>query len=401
MKNKPKSLPWIELDDDARRQYVDASAVFNGWLSARRALPAVRGGMYWKRSGASDYLVRTSASNSQKCIGPRSDETEQVYQAFMTRKRAVESREASLRREVDRHQRMNRALRVGRVPAIVVDVLNAIEKAGVSEFFTVVGTHALYAYEAAAGVRFLDSGALATKDIDLLWDTRKRIQFVSTMARQEISMIDLLRKVDPTFEILDDQKYTAMNDKGFEVDVIRRMKAEDDLHPVQLTEAEDDFWVAQAMNAGFLLNSPAFSAVVVSASGAMARMNTISPVMFFAFKRWLAVQPTRDPLKQPRDATQAVLVEALVDEFFPNLAEQKEQLPAELVGAVEARARDLGWDQDSTGVIFKVTDAGVEEASDWLAAAVPRARERQAIEPGVTLLRGVPRSNDGDGYDLS
>jgi hypothetical protein len=49
-------------------------------------------------------------------------------------------------------------------------VLNAIDAAGLSEYFTAVGTHFLYAYEA-------DAGALATQDIDLLWDTRKRIRF--------------------------------------------------------------------------------------------------------------------------------------------------------------------------------------------------------------------------------
>lgn len=330
METAPKIIPWLDLDDDARRQYVDAATVFDGWLRACKALQSVRGGMYWKSSGSADYLIRTSPSNSQKSLGVRSEETERIYHEFTSRKQSAEGREVSLRQEVERHQRMNRALRVGRVPGIVIDLLNAIERAGLSEHFTVVGTHALYAYEAAAGVRFLDSGALATQDIDLLWDTRKRIQFVSSMKLQQTSMIGLLRRVDASFQVREDQKYTAMNARGFEVDIIRREQVDDDPHPVRLTDAEDDFWVAQALNAGALLNAAPFSAVIVSATGKMARMNTISPVMFFGFKKWLAAQPSRDPLKKPRDAKQAELVELLVDELFPHLAKQKSIQSADL-----------------------------------------------------------------------
>lgn len=57
----------------------------------------------------------------------------------------------------------------------------------------------------------------------------------------------------------------------------------------------------------------------------MARMNTISPVVFSRFKRWLSEQPDRDPLKKSRDLRQAEVVDALVDEYLPHLrAEQKQ-----------------------------------------------------------------------------
>ena len=49
---------------------------------------------------------------------------------------------------------MNRALRVGRMPTIAVAILSRLETADLDEYFRVVETHAPYAYEAAAGVRF-------------------------------------------------------------------------------------------------------------------------------------------------------------------------------------------------------------------------------------------------------
>lgn len=151
MENARKNSGLTELSDDARRQYVDARSAYAAWEEARKAAAEVRGGMYWKTQGKTDYLIRTSEKNSQKSLGPRSPETEAMHTKFLARKSAAEQRLAELKATLERHQRMNRALYVGRVPQILVDILQAIDAAGLSEFFTVVGTHALYAYEAATG----------------------------------------------------------------------------------------------------------------------------------------------------------------------------------------------------------------------------------------------------------
>ena len=62
-------------------------------------------------------------------------------------------------------QRLNKALRVGRVPGIVIKTLNALEAAVLQDHFVTIGTHSLYAYESACGVRFIPD-ALATQDRD-------------------------------------------------------------------------------------------------------------------------------------------------------------------------------------------------------------------------------------------
>lgn len=298
---------------------MDALSTFTEWERSVKESAEVRGGMYWKHQGKTDYLIRTSPSNSQRSLGPRSLETETIYGKFTERKASAEKRVKNLVVQLGMHKRMNRALFVGRAPQMLVDILAMIDRAGIVEHFTVVGTHALYAYEAAAGVRIESGDVLATKDIDLLWDTRKRIQFSITMEAAGYSMLGLLRKVDSTFRLRRDQLYTAVNDKGFEVDIIRRESAEGDPHPLRITDAEDDFWVTQAESAAELLNAPRFSAMIVSPSGDMARMITISPIAFARFKRWLAAQPTRDPMKRSRDTLQADVVEQIVAEYLPHL----------------------------------------------------------------------------------
>ena len=75
----------------------------------------------------------------------------------------------------------------------------------------------------------------------------------------------------------------------------------------------------EARRAGVLLDGVKFSAIIVSSTGRMARMNTISPVVFANFKRWMAEQADRDPIKRNRDLLQAELVEELTREYLPNI----------------------------------------------------------------------------------
>jgi len=149
------------------------------------------------------------------------------------------------------------------------------------------------------------------------------VMFAQRLAQDAPSMLAVLQKVDKSFQVIEAQKYTAINQDGFEVDIIRRMAAEDDPHPIRLSDAEDDFWVVQAKRASELLHAEEFSEMVVAENGAMARMTTIHPRVFAAFKRWMSNEPDRDPLKRRRDALQADAVEWMLHERLPHLLENK------------------------------------------------------------------------------
>lgn len=314
----PINLENIEIDPDAARQYIDARAAFVELERTKKNALQVRGGMVWKTVNGQDYLIRTSTTGGQKSLGRRSPETEAMHRSFIDKKQSVEERISSLKGAVAKHQRMNRALRVGRMPTIAVAILGRLANAGLDDYFRVVGTHSLYAYEAAAGVSFA-SEITSTRDIDLLCDTRKRVTFTQKLMQDSPSMLAALQKVDKTFQVIEDQKYTAINKDGFEVDIIRRIATEGDPHPIRLSDAEDDFWVVQAKRAGDLMNAPEFTEIVVAESGVMARMTTIHPAVFVSFKRWMAKEPDRDPLKRRRDALQADAVEWVLHERLPHL----------------------------------------------------------------------------------
>lgn len=286
----------LETSATVARQYIDAVSTFEALEEAQNEAAQVRGGMYWHAGPATapdaKYLVRTTPAGAETSLGARTPDTEAIYERFTQRKRESAERVSGLKAALAQHQRLNRALRVGRVDPLVVALLGRLASTQLSPHFRVVGTHALYAYESTAGVR-LDSDALATRDIDLLWGTRKLILFSTQLARVDSSMLGLLKKVDNTFRIRKSQKYTAVNKDGFEVDIIRR--------------------------ANVLLDSPGFSAVIVASNGTMARMNTVHPTTFVALKRWMANQPDREALKRRRDVLQADAVQELLDKYLPQV----------------------------------------------------------------------------------
>lgn len=312
----------LEISATIARQYIDAVATFEALEEAQAQAAQVRGGMYWHAGPPSTpdakYLVRTTPAGAETSLGACTRETEAIFDRFTQRKRESAERVSGLKAALMQQQRLNRALRVGRVDPLVVALLGRLASTQLSPHFWVVGTHALYAYEATAGVR-LDSDTLATRDIDLLWDTRKRILFSTQLAKIDSSMLGVLKKVDSSFRIRRSQKYTAVNKDGFEVDIIRRERAGDDPHPIKLSTEDEDFWVVQARRANVLLDSPSFSAVIVATNGSMARMSTVHPATFVAFKRWMAAQPDRDALKRRRDVLQADAVQTLLDEYLPQV----------------------------------------------------------------------------------
>ena len=307
----------MDINEDAQRQYIDALSVFTALEAAEKNAAEVRGGMVWRTQNGGDYLIRTTPASAQKGLGVRSAKTEEIFRHFTERKNQSKIRLKELKEALERHQRMNKALRVGRAPDLLVNILNAVAQAGLREYFTVIGTHSLYAYEAEAGVRFMNYEAMSTKDIDLLWDVRKRLSFVAKMDGLGISFLSLLKKIDSTFELREDQSSTAVNSKGFEVDIIRREQKDDDPHPIRLTDEDDEFYAIQAKRAGFLLDGPKFSSVIVSTNGKMARMITIPPIVFAKFKRWMAEQENREAIKRRRDILQAEMVEQFAAEYLP------------------------------------------------------------------------------------
>ncbi len=309
----------VELEERQLRQLSDAQAAWRNFQTATREAAEVRGSMRWKTVDGRTYLIRVSTTGAERSLGPQDERAVEMYDSFHARKAAAQARLKAMKDTIDEHRRLNRVFGVGRTPTVVVRSLRALDNAGLSDQFLTVGTHALYAYETAAGVR-VESGAVATQDLDLLFETGKLRTYTARLAKSDArSLITVLRKADPTFRVKRDQLQTAVNDSGFEIDVIRRQATGGDPHPLRMSDEEDDFWAVQVDQGDKLGSSRKFEQLVVGANGEMASMRTLHPLDFIRLKLELSQRAGRDPQKAPKDRLQAQVVQQLWDTSLRHL----------------------------------------------------------------------------------
>ncbi len=309
---------FLPLSESQSRQFIDAETVHAATRLARKAADEVRGSMIWREVAGKTYLIRTAPDASQRSLGPRTQVTQEIFEKFTKKKEVVSNRLTSLQSELITQQRLCRALRVGRVPNIVTSILNKLDANNLSDQFMVVGTHAIYAYEAAANVR-VQEAAMATIDVDLLFDTRRLLSFTAAIEQTNESFANLLKKVDPTFERLDLDKCTLQNSKGFQVQILRRLAVDHDPHPFRMTADEDDLWPVQIESGAALLSARRFAQMVVSTSGEVALMQTVHPLDFVRVKQAMGISYTREASKRGKDLLQAKIVTQLVHELMPHL----------------------------------------------------------------------------------
>src|ERR1035437_2601391 len=118
----------LETSASISRQYIDTVSVFEALEEAQVEAAQVRGGMYWHAGPPSSpdakYLVRTTPAGAETSLGQSTAELDGIYARFTQRKRESAERQSGLQAALAQQQRLNRALRVGRVDPLVVALLN-------------------------------------------------------------------------------------------------------------------------------------------------------------------------------------------------------------------------------------------------------------------------------------
>jgi hypothetical protein len=328
----PAVLEFAELNEDQRRRLIDVRQVFD----ARRAADAelrhsYRGRMHWRHRGGRDYLYRISGK-TEHSLGLRNATTEQIERDHTERRDQLKGRIATLDKRLKAMSRMNRAAGLGRVPETAARILRKLDTEGLlGRQLFVVGTHALFAYEAASGI-LLESGLTATDDIDLLWDARRRLSLALADARAE-GVLGLLKKVDRSFEAKRNS-FRAVNDEGYYVDLLRPIEKDEARSTIsKIGDADDDLEAAAISGLHWLINAPKFEQIVVGADGLPLWMSCIDPRAFALHKCWVSQRDDREPLKRRRDIAQAKAVAAIAAQYLGLSFEAKElsALPLNLI----------------------------------------------------------------------
>ena len=172
-------LSWSPLTSNQVRTATDARQYFDVLTSAEAELASYPGWMFWKKyPNGREYLVHAlDRTGKGTTLGARSEETEVRYAEFKDAQTKIKLRTRLARDHVDAQARFVKAARLNRLPRAAADVARGFESAGLQDEFLVVGTHALYAYEAIADVMFLPH-MMETQDMDVLWDSSLRVQAV-------------------------------------------------------------------------------------------------------------------------------------------------------------------------------------------------------------------------------
>lgn len=299
------------LSGEQIRQLIDTRQAYEALCEAEvAARRRFAGGMRWGSRGGRDYLLRKIGA-AETSLGPKGPDTERIFAAFNEGRSENADRIGGLRRRIAALARVNRAMGLGRVPIAAARILRRMQAAGLlGESLFVVGTNALYAYEAAAGVRF-DSGVVATGDLDLLLDARARLSLATREKLQPEGLLGLLRKADRSFELVHKRGYRAVNRDGYFVDLIKP-QARRAAAGVQARGLEnEDFIAAEVFGLGWLANAPKFSSIALDETGRPVRITAIDPRVYAAHKFWLAERPDRERLKARRDIEQARAVASL------------------------------------------------------------------------------------------
>ncbi len=304
------------LSNQQRLHLVNSEQLYENWLDAHRRASQYRYGMHWKKAGGHEYLFRVrDRRGNGKSLGPRSPLTEQRFAEFTSGKERAEARLKGIEAALVEQARLNKALRLGRVPETVARILRELAVANVANDFTVLGTQALYAYEVMGGVHFL-AELLASGDVDLLYDRRRKL----TLAARKMDghgLLGLLKKADRSFEPVGENTFRAANAGQFMVDLIVPPGDMRDGHSISF--AEGDLVASEVPGLEWLINAPRQHVVAIAEDGRPIEMQVADPRAFAIHKMWLSEKADRSPLKRPRDAAQALILMQLIREHLPHL----------------------------------------------------------------------------------
>lgn len=309
-----------QLDGGQIRQLIDTEQLYAAFQEAQaERLRRFRGSMSWKRVSGRQYLYRKT-DDRWESLGRRSDETEHIHDRFRSGRQEAKERLRTLDERIRRNAPINRAMGLGRVPWVAARLLRRLERERLlGGAISVVGTHALYAYERMAGGHF-SAAYVSTQDIDLLYDARNRLRFLAPDTREE-GLRGVLRGVDSSFQPMTLSGYRAVNDAGFIVDLVMPMpsppsRARD---TGRIGSSREDMTAAEIEGLSWLQNSPQIQQVVIDERGFPLRLDAPDPRAFALHKLWVSERPDRDRMKAQRDGAQARAVAELVVRHLPHL----------------------------------------------------------------------------------
>jgi len=336
---------FTEYNTSQRKHYLNTQQLYEHYIQKKqRYYLEFHVSMYWKKVGEKEYLSKKrSSTNTVTSLGVKSEETVKIYEEFVRSKTVLKEELSTLEAKLYKAQKLSKIEQLTRVPNALVNIYRKINELGLDEKMILIGTNALYAYEAYCGV-FVEEENLATEDIDLLNKQSKELSVVFAEVLPEGKLVELLKLIDKSFEPDAQVPYRFRNKEGVLLEVLSPVQNKSAFDGLQ---SSDDFAQMTALTMEgmqWLENSRLFKTMVIADNGKCATLSTIHPLEFAIYKNWLSTVHDRNILKKNRDHAQSRLVTQLIEEYMVNIDVPKDlsQMKHFRKDVIELYAKELG-----------------------------------------------------------
>jgi hypothetical protein len=290
-----------------------AVKAYQAYLEAVQASQPLKGGMHWKKVKGREYLYKyRDRYGHGSSLGPRSPHTEQLWAEFRRQRLGIAALLSARRQQLAEAARFCRAALIQRVPEPVTRILRRLTPGDHTRApVMVIDTHALHAFEFAAGV-FIDT----PRDSPFFSGAAQQITLASTAPVAPEAFLRLLRQADRSYETLPGAGLAAANKLGFRVRLLPPPTAHSG-HRMLTREAPGATAPDESGDLAALLGAPRFSQVVISRRGDPVIMVVPDPRALALHKLRLSQRQDRDPGEQKRDRAQAAALAELILRYLP------------------------------------------------------------------------------------
>lgn len=313
-------MDFSELNEEQRRQLIDAQQLFSAWWPAEQDMEKGPR-LYWNKSKGRRYLYE-QRQGVRRSLGRESTALAKLKSENDARTKALRSRVRSLAGRVEEMAPINRAYGIARLPEIAAKIIRELDREGLlGTHIRIAGTNALHAYEMAAGV-FVGGRFTTTGDADLIWDVSQSLLLSATSAVRRDGLMSILRRVDRSFTV--GYGLVCTNDRGYIVDLIVP-----DGEAIPIMRPQGDLEAQAIGGIEALLSGPAFEQVVVGGDGKPVRMIVPEPRAFALHKLWVSQRNDRNPTKAAKDRAHARIIGRLAQTHLrrPLITSEVQWLP--------------------------------------------------------------------------
>jgi hypothetical protein len=338
-----------EFQPNQQRTLNRAVEAYRAYLEAVQAGKPLKGGMHWKNIKGREYLYKYRDRYGRgSSLGPRSPHTEGLWAEFGRQRRETTALLDARRQQLAEAARFCRAALIHRVLQPVTRILRYLLPSDLTMApLRVIDTHALHAFEFAAGV-FIGT----PRDSSCIKGAAHRLTLAAATEVAPDAFLHLLRQADRTYEILPGDSCAAVNQQGFQVRLLRPPTAHSS-HRMLVREARGLTVPDESGDLTALMAAPKFSQVVIGRRGDPVTMTVPDPRALALHKLWLSQRPDREPAARERDRVQAAALAELILRYLPQyhfFSAELQLFPAEVARLAENLvegyevAADLGTD---------------------------------------------------------